>query len=348
MLKDCPKISVVSPSLNCVHLIEKCIHSVSTQNYPNIEHIIVDGASTDGTIEVLKKYNQRIKWISEKDSGEAEALNKALRMTTGDIITWLNVDDQYLGTDVFELVVNIFKNSSCDKVYGKGLAVNEEGEILWYRRSFSNFNLATIMRWFANPNLYQPSMFYSRKVIAEVGEFREDLKYGIDYEYWLRTAAKKYNVVFVDQVLSYATLVRKGAKSQGPWEDQHLVWQEIVRPFQDFLSLTDRINYWKDFYYYRIKSPVPYTSPFPLPRREEEALGMVYAALEHVHLEMAALGIEFLSNNDSNNLEDVYWLLSEALNKMGNHQESIKTAKQAQQIALNKNKINNFTISDRR
>lgn len=328
-----PKISIISPSMNCVHLIENCIQSVLSQNYPNIEHIIVDGASTDGTVEILKKYSH-IKWVSEKDSGEAEALNKALRMVTGDIVNWLNVDDQYLGSDVFYRIVETFKkNPDCDKVYGKGLAVNEEREVLWYRRSLNPFTLAKVMRWFDNPNLFQPAMFYSRKLVDTLGPFREDLKYGIDYDYWLRTAANGFKAYFIDDVLAYATLVRKGAKSQGSWEEQHLVWQQIVRPFQSFLPRTERIDYWKDFYLFRITPPVPYTTAFPLPEKEEEIYGLIYAALERNHIDYVSFGIEALSKID-NQSADVYWLYSEALNKLGRNEEAAKVSKHAEKIAL--------------
>jgi len=94
ILADTPSISIVTPSLNQGRYIEQTIQSVLLQNYPNFEHIVIDGGSTDGTVEILKKY-PHLKWISEKDSGQSEALNKGLKMATGDIIAWINSDDWY-------------------------------------------------------------------------------------------------------------------------------------------------------------------------------------------------------------------------------------------------------------
>ena len=311
------KISVISPSFNCAALVRRCIESVRAQNYSNFEHIIVDGASTDGTVEILKEY-PHLRYISEPDKGEAEALNKALRMVSGDIVNWLNVDDTYLGENVFSLIVDAAaENSNRDVFYGKGLSVNEVGEVLWYRRPFVDLTLPALMRWFANPNLFQPAMFYRRAVVENVGFFREDLHYGIDYDYWLRVAAKGHKSFFIERVLALATLVREGAKSGAPYEDQHLAWMEIARPFEEQLSYSERVNYWKDFYFYRIRPPVHYNHEFVVPESEAELHGFTVAALELGHLPLAAQGVERLSANFSTS-PDAYWLLSEVLHQTGN------------------------------
>ena len=88
------KFSVITPSFNNAQYIEQTIKSVLEQNYPNFEHIVIDGGSTDGTVEILKKHSH-LKWVSEKDEGQADALNKGFRMATGDIIAWINSDDWY-------------------------------------------------------------------------------------------------------------------------------------------------------------------------------------------------------------------------------------------------------------
>ena len=91
-MKETPKISVVTPTLNCGQFIRDCIESVLAQNYENFEHIIVDGGSADGTVDVLREY-PHLTWVSEPDDGEVFALNKALKIASGDIIGWLNADD---------------------------------------------------------------------------------------------------------------------------------------------------------------------------------------------------------------------------------------------------------------
>ena len=116
MLYKLKRISIITPSYNSSSFIEDCIQSVLNQNYPNFEHIIIDGASTDGTVEILKKY-LHLKWISEPDEGQSDALNKGFKMATGEIIGWCNSDDVYC-KDTFTKVVDTFdSNNFIDGIY---------------------------------------------------------------------------------------------------------------------------------------------------------------------------------------------------------------------------------------
>ena len=101
------KISIITPSFNQGEYIEQTILSVLNQSYKNFEHIICDGGSTDGTVDILKKYKHLV-WVSEKDAGQSDALNKALSICTGDIIGWINSDDYYHSDDIFEYVTSKF------------------------------------------------------------------------------------------------------------------------------------------------------------------------------------------------------------------------------------------------
>ena len=134
-----PKISVVTPSFNQGRFIEDCIKSVLDQNYPNFEHIIVDNCSTDGTLEVLKKY-PHLKWIFETDKGQSDAINKGFRRSTGDIVAWLNSDDFYC-ENVFWKIVEIFlKNPQVFWIYGNSYFVDEKGKKITYKRALP-FNI---------------------------------------------------------------------------------------------------------------------------------------------------------------------------------------------------------------
>lgn len=127
MINENLKISIVTPSYNQGQYIKDAIESVLTQNYTNFEHIIIDGGSTDNTIEVLKKYPHLI-WVSEKDEGQSDALNKGFKKATGDVIGWLNSDDLYL-PNTFKTVVHELKEKNVDAVYGNYNFIDSIGKI---------------------------------------------------------------------------------------------------------------------------------------------------------------------------------------------------------------------------
>jgi len=123
-----PKISIITPSFNQGKFIKKTIDSVLSQNYPDLEYVVIDGGSTDNTVKILKSYGNKIKWISEKDKGQADAINKGLKIINGEIIAFINSDDYYL-PDTFKKIVDFFKqNITCNVVTGDYLIINENGK----------------------------------------------------------------------------------------------------------------------------------------------------------------------------------------------------------------------------
>ena len=183
MEKDYPKISVVTPSFNQGEFLERTIESVLNQGYPNLEYLIIDGGSTDDSVEIIKKYESNLSyWVSEKDSGQTDAINKGLKRITGDVWTYLCSDDTYVG-DVFFKVAEIFqKNPEYGVVYGGTNFVNEN-DIVTRIKYPGEFRRERLLR---GNYLYQPSMFMHKNLIKEHGLFSEELHYGMDYEYWLR------------------------------------------------------------------------------------------------------------------------------------------------------------------
>ena len=192
-MKSIPKISIITPSLNQVSFIEETILSVLSQKYPNLEYLVIDGGSTDGTLDTLKKYSDRLTWISEKDSGQSSAINKGLRMATGDVVAFLNSDDLYeQGT--LAMVGDYFaRHENAFWLTGYCLNIDQNGhEIRSFIRDYKNFWL----RW----NHYQvlkvlnfisqPSTFWRRSTMSEVGFLDESLHYTMDYDYWLRLGRK--------------------------------------------------------------------------------------------------------------------------------------------------------------
>lgn len=191
------KISVVTITLNRRDFLEKAIQSVLAQNYPNFEHIVIDGGSTDGSVEVLKQYTH-IKWISEPDNGQADAMNKGLRYITGDYFGWLNSDDTYpAGTfDFVNKYVSEF--SDTDMIYGKCNIVDKFGRVIG-KTNYHPFNFRRVVMGFNNINT--PAVFVKTRTLKAAGNFDTNLRATYDIDMWIRVA-KIGNVVSVPEVLS--------------------------------------------------------------------------------------------------------------------------------------------------
>lgn len=199
------KMSIVTASYNQCDFIEDCLRSVQSQVYPAVEHIVVDGGSTDGTVEILRRYSempgwQHLRWVSEKDRGQSDALNKGFRMATGDIIGWLNSDDLY-SPDCFRTVSQAFLASEDnDLVYGDYAWTNGDGEVFQIRREipFSRF----IFRY-NHMNFIQSSgaLFLRKDIIADGYLLDEAFHYAMDYEFCLRLANADYCFKHVPVVL---------------------------------------------------------------------------------------------------------------------------------------------------
>lgn len=209
------KISIITPSLNQGRFIEDCIQSVLDQNYNNFEHIIVDACSTDNTINVLKKYPHLI-WISEKDKGQSDALNKALTMTTGDIIGWLNADDYYL-PEAFNKILKIFNDNYnirwiVGNLYNKYEILNKLEPLPFVKTNYKNLKSnCDILRTQAT--------FFRKNLIDEAGNFDINLHMTMDYDVWLKMAKisppynlKEYLCVFrvhIDQKTTPKNFIRQ-------------------------------------------------------------------------------------------------------------------------------------------
>ncbi len=123
-----PRVSIVTPSFNQAAFLEETIQSVLSQDYPNLEYIIIDGGSTDGSVEIIKKYADKLAyWVSEKDTGQADAINKGLIRVTGEIVAWLNSDDIYLPGTIRAAVEALQAHPDCGLVYGDVLSVDAKG-----------------------------------------------------------------------------------------------------------------------------------------------------------------------------------------------------------------------------
>jgi len=196
---DIPLVSIVTPSYNQGQFMKENLLSVKSQDYPNIEHVVIDGGSTDGTVEILKRYEgtYKMRWISEPDEGHADAVNKGFAMAQGEIIGWLNSDDVYFDRGTFIAVVEAFqKHPEADIIYGDVAYIWEDGTILRVQ-CVPGFCYSRLLR---GCFLEQPGVFFRRHVV-ENHKLDKRLKVAIDYEYWLRIG-KQYRFVHIPRILA--------------------------------------------------------------------------------------------------------------------------------------------------
>lgn len=189
-----PKITIVTPCYNQAQFLERTMLSVLNQKYPNLEYIIVDGGSNDGSVEIIKKYEKYLAyWVSEKDRGQSHALNKGFRKASVDIYGWLNADDLFL-PDTFAKVISAFKLSPNKKiVFGDYLNIDKKDNILELNYAF-NFNLKHFI--FEGFHNNAQATFWKSEVHHRFGLFDESLYYTMDYDMLLRFALNEGQKAF--------------------------------------------------------------------------------------------------------------------------------------------------------
>ena len=193
-------VSIVTPSFNQAPYLEQTIRSVLDQDYPSLEYIVVDGASTDGSADIIKKYSDRLAWwVSEKDKGQGEAINKGLARAKGDIIGWINSDDYYLPNAISSVVKIFEQNPEVILVYGDMLAVDQNGETTNVLR-YKQYSLEDLLCF---QIIGQPAVFFRREVYERVGGLDTSFHFMLDHHLWIRIAAQG-KILYVPQIWSAA------------------------------------------------------------------------------------------------------------------------------------------------
>jgi len=220
-----PLISVVTVSYNQASFIEETLRSVIAQGYPNLEYIVVDGGSTDGSAEIIKRYASHLSWwISERDGGQSEALNKGFRRARGEILTWLNSDDRLAPGCLFQVATTYLNHrpdlivGRCARIMDPDLRPNHLHGCKLPLGEVTRLPLARLLdldgAWLQGHFFHQPEVFFTRDIFDRAGSHvREDLYYSMDYDLWVRMAKAQATVLTIPEVI--AIFRQHGAQKTG-------------------------------------------------------------------------------------------------------------------------------------
>jgi glycosyltransferase involved in cell wall biosynthesis len=236
-----PRLTVITPSLNQAAYLERTIRSVLDQAYPNLEYLVVDGGSTDGSVDILRRYDERIAWwVSEPDSGQAHAINKGLARASGDVVAYINSDDYYLPGS-FATATRVFAAEPRVRwVVGACRYVRDDGTLETVWRPYAPRRPRARMirdRWYVP----QASSFWRRDVFEELGPLRDDLHFVFDTEFGLRLALGGISPRIVEAELA-TRFLHDDAKSADP-ERFEREYPRVARELSTRLTRADRTSY---------------------------------------------------------------------------------------------------------
>ena len=211
-----PLVTIITPSFNQGKFIRETIESVLNQDYPNIEHIVVDGGSTDETLAILQEYShlgERFRFVSEADRGQSHAVNKGLSMAKGEIIGWLNSDDTYQPGAVGKGIEMLQLHPEWAMVYGRAFTIDEAGQI---RNACEYVEPADYYKLFHGCFICQPASFIGKTVFQQVGGVDETLSFCMDYDLWIRIS-KAHPIGFIHDFLAN-TRIHENCKTETIWK----------------------------------------------------------------------------------------------------------------------------------
>jgi glycosyltransferase involved in cell wall biosynthesis len=221
-MAEAPLVSIITPSFNQARYIEATIRSVLTQDYPRLEYIIVDGGSTDGTVDIINKYKSRVAWwVSEKDKGQTDAINKGFARATGEILAWINSDDTYEPGAVAAAVKYLQAHPEVGMVYGDCNFINEGGMVIGKFNS-AQTNHSLIRQGYVH--IPQQTMFFRADLWKQVGPLDPSFYFAMDYDLWTRISALA-EIKYVPQTWANFRLHTSGKTIMA--DDR--CWPEMIR-----------------------------------------------------------------------------------------------------------------------
>lgn len=182
-----PRITLVTPSFNQAPFLEAALKSVLAQNYPDLEYIVMDGGSTDGSVEILQRYQEHFAfWTSEPDGGQSDALNRGFARATGTVLGWLNSDDLLLPGALYAVGTYFAAHPECHFLTGDGIFVNADDTRQVFVAKAAAYTFADLLRYYADNYLPQPAVFFSPEAFHRAGGLDTSLQYVMDVDLWLR------------------------------------------------------------------------------------------------------------------------------------------------------------------
>jgi glycosyltransferase involved in cell wall biosynthesis len=276
MSDNIPLVSLVTPSFNQGPFLRRTIESVLGQTYPNLEYFVIDGSSTDESVDTLRSYGDRLQWVSEPDRGQTHAINKGFAQARGSILGFLCSDD-LLERDAVEKAVGYFmRHPDWDMLYGRAYFIDERDQVLglYETEPYSYERLARACY------ICQPAAFWRTEAAQRIGPLNERFNHSMDYEYWLRMARAGCRIEYVPDILA-ASRVHDGSRT---FSEREHVFRADIAITSELLGHAD-ISYFRGLWHYRTRvKPTGWPRHFRQVPKFIGAMSCLHYGLHHAAL----------------------------------------------------------------